>query len=414
MRAARNIRLMEAYSVFMNMGFVIPVLMPFYRDEIGLSFRDFMIGEAAFAATVVLLEVPTGWLSDVWQRRSCMIAATVVQMMGYAMLLVADSLLMAAGAQAVIGVGISLVSGTNSALIYDSLLEAGREGEYRMREGKRVGLALYSVAGASIVGGFVYEYGHGLPILMSLAAQSVALFISFMLAEPERRRKAAEKHPLADMIDTARFALRGHAEVGLIIVFSAVMFSATKVIMWSQQPYYMAMGLAEKYFGVMMAVGFVLGGLSSHHAHRLDGKVSNIKALVFVWGLTVACCLGASVSPGWHGVTMLMIGGTCIYGMAAPRVSDAINRHVGSERRATVLSTQNLCVSLLFIPLSWVMGEVSDAQGVGAVHAALALWLGLAGLCLALWCLRKRRMAKRKAAIAAQAVPAETELNVVS
>lgn len=410
MRAARNIRLMEAWSVFMNMGFVIAVLMPYYRDEIGLSFSDFLLGEAAFAATVVLLEVPTGWLSDVWKRRSVMIAGSLAQMAGYALLLVADSLAMAALAQAVIGVGISLVSGTNSALIYDSLLEAGREGEYRMREGRRVGLALYSVAGGSIIGGFVYEHSHVLPVLMSLAAQSTGLVLACLLAEPERHKRRAEKHPLADMAETARYALRGHAEVALIIVFAAVMFSATKVIMWSQQPYYMAMNLAEKYFGLMMAAGFVLGGLSSHHAHRLDGRVSNLAALAAVWALALGCCLGAGMmAPGWAGVALLMLGGTCIYGMAAPRVSEAINRHVGSERRATVLSTQNLCVSLLFIPLSWGMGEVSDAQGIGAVHLALALWLGAAGLSLALWRLRRRRIERQKAAAAPK-----TELNVVS
>ncbi|MDF3025588.1 MAG: major Facilitator Superfamily protein [Alphaproteobacteria bacterium] len=268
MRVGKNISLLERHAVFMNMAFVIPVIMPFYRDEMGLNFRDFLLGEAAFAATVVLLEVPSGWLSDVWQRRWVMVLGTLTQMLGYALLMVADSLVMAALSQSVIGVGISLMSGTNSALLYDSLLSEGREGEYRMREGRRVGLALYSVAGASIVGGFLYAYDHYLPLILSLITQTIALVMAWQMVEPERHRVAAQKHPVADMIETARYALHGHAEVGLIIVFSAVMFSATKVIMWSQQPYYMAMGLDERYFGLMMAAGFVLGGLSRQHSHR--------------------------------------------------------------------------------------------------------------------------------------------------
>jgi MFS family permease len=395
MRVEKNIRLLERHAVFMNMAFVIPVIMPFYREEMGLNFRDFLLGEAAFAATVVLLEVPSGWLSDVWQRRWVMVLGTLTQMLGYALLMVADSLVMAALSQSVIGVGISLMSGTNSALLYDSLLSVGREGEYRMREGRRGGLALYSVAGASIVGGFLYAYDHYLPLILSLVTQSVALCMAWQMVEPERHRVAAQKHPVADMIATARYALHGHAEVGLIIVFSAVMFSATKVIMWSQQPYYMAMGLDEKYYGLMMAAGFVLGGLSSQHSHRLDGKFGTIKSLFFVWGLAVAVCIGAAAGGmGWHGVVLLMISGTCIYGMAQPRVSEAINRHVGSERRATVLSTQSLCVSMLFIPLSWAMGEVSERFGIGATHYGLAGWLGIAGICLAVWCHRRNRRAK--------------------
>ena len=48
MRVDRNIRLLEAHAIFTNMRFVIPVILPFYRDQMGLSFDDFLLGEARF------------------------------------------------------------------------------------------------------------------------------------------------------------------------------------------------------------------------------------------------------------------------------------------------------------------------------------------------------------------------------
>ncbi|MBI1214318.1 MAG: MFS transporter [Alphaproteobacteria bacterium] len=397
MRADRNIRLLEAHALCVNMSFVVAVIMPYYRDEMGLSFRDFLLGEAAFAATVILLDVPTGLLSDLWQRKQVLALGTLLELAGYALLLVAHGLGMAMLAQSVIGVGICLLNGTNSAILYESLMAEGREGEYRKREGRRAGLGLYSVASASLMSGLLYRLHHALPVVLTLAALAIGIIVAAMMDEPERHRRMPEKHPVADIVETARYALR-HPQVGIIIVFAAVLFCSTKMIMWSQQPYYMALGLDERCFGLLMAVGFALGGFSSHMAHRLDGKVGSLRALTLVWLAAVAACLGAAAHLGWSGVALLMVGGTCLYGMAAPRVSEAINRHVSSARRATILSTQSLLVSLMFIPVSWAMGRVSDSYGMQAVLVFLALWLGVAGVCLALWSLRRRQVARRAAA----------------
>ena len=395
MRADRNIKLLEAHAICMNMCFVVPVIVPYYRDRMGLGFDDFLLGEAAFAATVVLLEVPSGWLSDVWRRKNVLLAGVLFEIMGFALMLIADNLWLAMASQSVIGIGISLLSGTNTALLYDSLLAEGREAEFRRHEGRRMGLGLYSVAVASIIGGLAYGLDARLPVLLTIAALCAAVVVCLLMAEPDRYKRAAEKHPLADMADTARYALSGHAEVGLIILFAAVMFSATKVIMWAQQPYYMALGVREEAFGLLMAAGFVLGGASSHYAHFLDGKVSSMRALMVVWAMAVCCCLGASIAVGWAGVGLLMLAGTCLYGLAAPRVSEAINRNVGSDRRATVLSTQSLITSMVFIPLSTGMGHVADSYSVTSMLAAMAGWLSVAGVCLALWCLRRRYRAAR-------------------
>jgi MFS family permease len=378
------------------MMFVIPVLLPFYRDQMGLSFNDFLLGEAFFAATVVLLDVPTGWLSDQWQRKHILALASLLDLAGFIVLLNAHGLVQAVLAQILLGVGISLMSGTNSAMLYESLMSAGREDEYRKIEGRRGGIGLYSVAGASIIGGLLYPHHHQLPILLSAVMQVVAIMIACLTDEPERHRKRPEKHPVLDIIETTRYAL-SHPEVGLILIFAAIMFCSTKMIMWAQQPYYMAMHLNESFYGILMAGGFALGGFSSHMAHKLDGKVSTIKALALAWIGAVGACIGAASHLGWPGVSLLMIGGTCIYGMASPRVTEAINRHVGSERRATILSTQSLLTSLLFIPLSRLMGHISDAYGVQAVLLAVALWLGIAGLCLAGWQWRRSVLIRRVA-----------------
>ncbi|MFP6706549.1 MAG: hypothetical protein VCE75_11055 [Alphaproteobacteria bacterium] len=55
--------------------------------------------------------------------------------------------------------------------------------------------------------------------------------------------------------------LAGNRVVIMAIVTTAVLFSATSVDTWTQQPYYLALGIDVKWFGLLLALGFGIGGL---------------------------------------------------------------------------------------------------------------------------------------------------------
>ncbi len=389
--ANKNIRLIELHTILINGMFIIPVLVPYYQQVIGLSFQDFLIGEAAFAAVVLLLEVPSGWLSDVWKRKYVLALGGIFDAAGFAILLYADSLAMTILAQVIIGVAISLFSGTNSALLYDSLIESGQEKEFGRLEGRRSGFGMYAIAIASIIGGLMYAVSPKLPIYASIATQALTIAVSLAMKEPQRHKSAVQGHPIADMLATMRYALHGHVEVGFILLFSAALFCGTKLNMWIQQPYYMELGIPEAWFGALMAAGFATGGLSSHFGHLMFRGKSNISALAWVWAFAITVCLGAAVIVGMHGIVLLMAGGSLIYGLAMPRIQEAINIRVGSERRATILSTASLLQQLAFIPMGVLIGALVDSGGAGAGLFGVASWLAASGAFLALWALGRSR-----------------------
>lgn len=387
----RNTRLILLMQMCYSAIFIIPVLMPYYKAEIGLSFRDFMVAEAMFAATAVLMEVPSGWLSDLWSRKNTLAAGLLANMTGYSLLLFAGSFTEAAIAQCVIGVGVSLISGTNSALLYDSLLQDGKENEYRRLEGLRHGSALYALSLACLAGGLLYQLSHHLPLLMTIAGQSIGVLCTLLLIEPKREYKAAEKHPVADMIDTMKFALHGHKEVAGIILFATVIFTATKVMLWVQQPYYSLLQLPEVWYGVFMSAGFLIGGMGGHLGHLLDGHVRNRTMFLFMLIMVVSACLIAGTARHL-GVVPLLLVGSVMWGFGWPRVQSAINMRVSSERRATILSTASLMISLTFIPIGAGMGILSDAWGLQNALLALGLFILAGGTCgLGIFVLNARR-----------------------
>jgi len=380
-----NISLLNLYTICMNMLFCIPILIPYFEDHIGLSFQDFLIAEACFAATVVALEVPSGWISDVWKRKHVLMLSSVIYFIGLVYFALANSFLDAVLAQSIIGVGVSLFSGTNTALLYDSLLAEEREDEFSKFEGRRMGIGLYSFAAASIIGGFLYEINPRFPFYLEAVMALPAILFAYMMVEPPRVKSAVTTNPLKDMLSTMRYALHGQTEIAFIIIFAAVLFSGTKLIMWSQQPYYMELEIPEFYFGILIAVGALLGGLSCQLGHHIDGRISNIRMLFVILLIAVAICFVAGMYLHYLGVFLLMFGGSCLFGLANPRVDNAINQRIGSERRATILSTKNLLWQLFFIPSSLLIGWLIDNGNISSGLYGIIGWLMLGGLCIALW-----------------------------
>ncbi|HTK85188.1 MAG TPA: MFS transporter, partial [Patescibacteria group bacterium] len=341
----RNAVLTAYHTMLLNTMFFVPVLVPYFHDVLGVGYQGFMLAQAIFSGIVILMDVPTGLLADIWTRRTTMIVGTAIYCVGELMLLFVHGFIGAACAEALLGVAVSLLSGAKMALLYDSMVEAGQEADYRRKQGFVHGSGLYATGASALLGGWLYQHNHYLPMALSAVMALSATLLSALIAEPKRHREAVRRHPLADMIETMRYALHGHREVAGIILLSGIAFAVTRVIFWAQQPYYIAMGIPVAWFGVLTAVNFMIAGLGGHFSHTLDRFADDLTILRACLVAAFVVCFGAGVAPGWFGVTLLVAGGA-IYGIGWARTLTAINRLVDSARRATILSTANFMLSV--------------------------------------------------------------------
>ncbi|MDP6872960.1 MAG: hypothetical protein QF521_05490 [Alphaproteobacteria bacterium] len=56
----RTVTLLYSIIICRSMVFIVPVIVLFFSQRIGLSFQEFLASESIFAATVVAMEVPSG------------------------------------------------------------------------------------------------------------------------------------------------------------------------------------------------------------------------------------------------------------------------------------------------------------------------------------------------------------------
>jgi MFS family permease len=131
MMSRRNIVLAYVAAFLKNLQFFGPLAVPFFLDWLRVDYTRLFLLQAWFLFWVFALEIPTGVVADKWGRTisvgaGCVLFAVDMLTFGFArhygVLFVAEFL----GA-----VGMTLMSGAEQALLYDSLVELKREARAR-------------------------------------------------------------------------------------------------------------------------------------------------------------------------------------------------------------------------------------------------------------------------------------------
>ncbi len=123
-----NIPTIYLMGFFQNFLVVLPVFVPLLQGY-GLSMAEVLQTQALFALTIAMLEVPSGYCADLWGRRPVLILGTALNAIGFLSLLWADSFLDFVVYEIILGIGFSLVSGTDLALLYDTEVYLQAQGQ---------------------------------------------------------------------------------------------------------------------------------------------------------------------------------------------------------------------------------------------------------------------------------------------
>ncbi len=375
----RNIKILNIMTIGINALMLLPILLPYYRDHLGISFHEFLIIESIFSFMVVILDVPTGWLADHWGRKNTLILGAFTFGLGIFAISQASGFWTAAFAEVIVGTGTSLMNGANSAMLYDSLALANREDEYRRREGYRFALQLYSCAAASVIGGYLYIISPTLPALLQVFIIFGVAIAGFWFIEPPRHKKTVEGHPLKDILRTIRYIAHGHKELAGLVLLMMLIFSTTKICMWSIQIYLKELGVDESWNGWAVSLLMLTGGICGHFGHRIWPTLYGRHALYVLGAILTIALIGAGIGISWLGLACLSIE-AFVFGVGFPRAQEAINNLAESGMRATILSTASLATSLGFIPMSQLIGWMTDHYGISSgllAHAGLITTLGL-------------------------------------
>ncbi len=375
-----NIRALRAFQFLKGFIIMMPVIVLFYQS-VGLSMQDIMWTQAVFSAVTVLFEIPSGYFSDVLGRRMTLVLGACCSTLGFGLYTIANGFAMILVAEVVLGVGMSFISGTDSALLYDSLRQMGQTGRSVQVEGRQLSFSNFAESIAGMIAGFLAAYSLRVPLYAQVGVTALMIPLTWSLVEPQRQFFASHQGTIKGILEISHSALIRNKRLRWLMLFSGIIGSGTLTMVWFIQPYFQRCGLPVEYFGVAWTMCNVSVGLFSMNAHALEERFSE-RLLIGV--MVVALIIGFASCSVWAGLWFLplVLSFYFVRGINNPIFNTYINRLVPGDRRATVLSIRQLVTRGVFCVTGPTSGWIADHYGQSGALAVCAVWYTAAGVLL--------------------------------
>ena len=275
-------------------------------------------------------------------------------------------------AEVIFSLGATFKSGADNALIYDSLKVMGREKEFQSIEGKARSYALYAQAIGSIIAGFVYEVNINLPFLISVLFMVVTIIISLRFKEPPIEGKVGKYgiNYIDQIKESGKFIL-SHEKIKAIIIFTMMFFIFYRTAFFYYQPYMEAVKIPVRYFGIIFFIFNITAAFASKRSHWIMEKTKPKTLTVMALLMIISFVLLGAVKM-WFGVFAILFQ-QIARGIYRPVTTKYLNKHIPSDKRATVLSFQSLACNMSVAIAFPLMGMLKDNENIFTAHMVLGI-----------------------------------------
>lgn len=354
---SKNIKRLYTIHILWNAQFHLVVYTLFLLSK-GFTTQQFFLIESAYYLISLVLEIPTGVFSDKISRKWSLIIASIIGIPIIPIIIASDSFIVVLLAMSIGGIGAALTSGTDTAILYDTLKALDREDEFKEIAGKIGWYGSLSMAFAGIIGGILAQYNLAYAWWAYFAAGQLALIAMFTLKEPPfYRATKQEESYLQHLGESWKMSTTGAA--GYYVFYAAVIWFFFSIGFWLWQPYLELSAVPIAWFGFIYAIQNVIGGFTGKQAHRFEKAIGTRNALLVIsLGLAVVFIM-ESQFIFTLGFIFIFLHST-VSGPFHPLLGDYINKRIPSSKRATVLSIKNMVNSTIFMVLSPLIGHFVD------------------------------------------------------
>ena len=266
--------LLKAVKWFM---IIMPIIVLFFEEH-GLSLTQIMILQATYSFTVALFEIPSGFFADIYGRRLSLFYGSIFIFIGYLIFSFFSGFNEFFVAEIFLGIGGSLVSGADSAIIYDTLLELKEDEDYTKIEGRNYGIGNVSEGIAGVLGGFLALTSLDLPVYIQTFVMFFSIPISYSLIEPKSSYKLAKS--LNSILIIVKETFLHNNKLKWYIIYSSAMGVGTLSIAWFVQPFLIELQTPLVYYGIIWASLNIIAGITSYYSYLfnnnnlLDNKIA--------------------------------------------------------------------------------------------------------------------------------------------
>ena len=369
--------LIALYLVKLSKWFtlVMPIIVLFYEEH-RLGLQDVFILKSVYSVAAVALEVPSGYLADVWGRKRCIVAGCVLFFGGYLCYSLTSTFAAFLVAEILLGIGQTMINGADSALLYDTSVHHGRENLYLRYEGRITMIGNFAEAVAGIFGGLLAAYSLRYPFY----AQTLVAFVGIPAAMALREYAPANKvqSPWEEILRILKYSLVTNKKLCCNIMYSGIIGAATLTMAWFVQPVLMQLETPTEWYGIIWTVLNLTVGVAALYSDRVEQLFGMNKMNILILSVIAGGYVALAYNLTYVGLGILLLF-YIFRGFATPILKGYINQMTFSEMRATVLSIRNFVIRLMFAAIAPFIGWLNDMYSLQVALLASAALIFIPG-----------------------------------
>jgi MFS family permease len=353
--------------------------------DAGLNNAEAFAANAFFTAGMVIFEVPTGVLADMWGRRTS-------YLLGAATLLLSTLLYLAmwqaraplwgwAIASILIGLGFTFFSGATEAWLVDALAFSGFKENLESVMAKGQVVSGGAMLTGSVAGGFIAQVTDlGVPYIVRSALLGLTLVAAFFLMKDLGFSPDRTRGPLEEVRNVVRASLDNgwrNPPVRWLMLAALCAGGVDIFAFYALQPYLLELYGNREAFGIAgLAAAIVAGtemiaGLIVPLVRRVFSRRTHALILASFIGIGCLALMGLT-SSFWLAIMLLMVWGLT-FSVGLPIRQAYLNGIIPSQQRATVLSFDNLMGSAGGVAAQPALGRVADVWGYSSAYVVSAV-----------------------------------------
>ena len=387
----RNPVLLCAFHAGMMSLFPMAVLALFYEQHIGMSMSDIFLVQGFFGLVLALFEFPSGYVADRIGYRTSLLLGAVFGAVGWSAYAMAHSIVGVVVAEVILGVALSLISGTNRALLYESLIATDDEASFSLWEGRLQFWGQASEGTCALTAGLLYVISPSLPFWVTAGVYVVMVVLALNMVEPDRSHHLTVGNHFAHAWSMVRFALKETPELRAVFALNIALGLVSFIPVWIVPIYATDAGVPEAWLGPIWSVANYTVAIFSLLSPRFEARWGAIHVLWACVLLIPVGYLGLGLTHAWWGFVFYFVL-TLLRGLRNPIMAHLENRLIPSADRAGFLSMRSLLFRMSFLLLAPIVGAGIDAYGQHSVFLVVGACLfALSALALVIYARHARQ-----------------------
>ena len=365
----RNISLLAGLEFTSYFGITSFWILFFIQN--GLSLLQIGLLESIFHGTSLLCEIPSGMLADRFSYKTNLYLARLSSIGSSILILFGQgNFWIYAIAMMVNAWSYNFDSGTSTAFLFDSAVEAGQKDRYLQISSFLSGVAEVTRTLGTVVAGFFVHGALAWTYYIAIGLSLLSILLIFLMKEPES--KSDERSHLT--LKRILVVVKQEWQEKPVLFYWMLTYQLVGTIMCMFYFYYQQKisDLASWQVSLIMLIGSGFNLLAVYLASQIGKKWNSNHVFPILVALTGLALLLVGVKTPFAYLSVYLLT-NALYAVYQPIYYNDLQAYLPSSVRATMLSINSMMFSLSMIVIFPLIGWLIDTCGFVAVFLVLGL-----------------------------------------